>query len=351
MVGYCGGSASLHIRLAVLFQMDPQFASEMPKYKHIKKGGISLFKGKAGKGMPEEVGAFLTARLRQRRAGIKYVPPPLYRPPDDVKMLPMRELRLLHRTWLTPHMLDRAAPARPLPPPFAAELPPGGDHSGKAVVLAPINPLSYIKRGANGVANGGGLGECPKLEVERHQAAASVVARKMMARLAEDAAWLRSQAAREARTPYLDGFDSIATATPSPASVAKQEAVLARLVQGLDRLFNDDSAAFEKELSAVLSLAGEGPPTAPEAARRARALAQWAGCERPMTLNLLAELLMCSRGEAELRALNPLLSENDAAEALSRATALLLRVSRATFAAKVIHDYTFKRNRDCKPSH
>lgn len=40
--------------------------------------------------------------------GLAYVPPPLYAPPAEVAMLPMRELRQLHRTWLTPHMLDRA---------------------------------------------------------------------------------------------------------------------------------------------------------------------------------------------------------------------------------------------------
>lgn len=79
--------------------------------------------------------------------------------------------------------------ARPLPRAFASEVPPAGDHAGKAIVLAPIGPLAFV--GRNG--GGRGKGECPSLAVERHSAAQSVVARKMIARLAEDAAWLRGQ--------------------------------------------------------------------------------------------------------------------------------------------------------------
>ena len=52
-----------------LLELDPQFAQEFPKYKHVKKGGFSVFKGKAGKGMPEEVGVSVRGEPPQGRAG------------------------------------------------------------------------------------------------------------------------------------------------------------------------------------------------------------------------------------------------------------------------------------------
>jgi len=67
-----------------LLELDPQFAQEFPKYKHVKKGGFSVFKGKAGKGMPEEVGVFLRERLQFFRQGMVFNPPSLYRPPTEV---------------------------------------------------------------------------------------------------------------------------------------------------------------------------------------------------------------------------------------------------------------------------
>ena len=367
-----------------LLELDPQFAQEFPKYKHVKKGGFSVFKGKAGKGMPEEVGVFLRERLQFFRQGMVFNPPSLYRPPIEVpppasstskplsgarhsqeqdtlwwgqrrlceagarsvvrehaggrsphsplrpacqvRMLPMRELRHLHRTWLTPHLLDRDRPTWSVPANFRDTIAPSGDHAGKAIVLSPIGPLNYIARGANSQ-----LGECPTLALGRHPAANAVVARKMLSRLAEDAAWLRDQAASEARAPHLAGFDG---AAPSQASFAQQESVLNRLVGALDKLHADDLAAFEAELPQVLQLASQGPPNAPESERRARALAQWAQCERPIGLGLLSELLMSRRGEVELRALNPLLGEQDARAAMDGTAALLLRVSRSIFAAK-----------------
>ena len=47
-----------------------------------------------------------------------------------------------------------------------------------------------------------------------------------------------------------------------------------------------------------------------------------------MGMEVLCRLLMSSAGAEELRVLNPLLDAAEAAEVLSEATALLLRVSR-----------------------
>eukprot|EP00966_Prymnesium_polylepis_P195989 4542150-Prymnesium_polylepis.1 len=63
-----------------------------------------------------------------------------------------------------------------------------------------------------------------------------------------------------------------------------------------------------------MGLVNEGGAASSEQQRRARALAQHAGCEPRLTFELLAQMAMSGHGEDELRTLNPLLAEQEAAQ-------------------------------------
>jgi hypothetical protein len=162
-------------------------AAELPKYKDTRTKTMQFFKGRTGKGMPEEIQQHLqkiqtAGHSRPARAP----PPPAYVPPSQLAMLPLRELRRMHRTWLAtadPHCtLER----RPLPPPFDRHQAGAACH-----VLEPISPLAFTE--AVGCAAAGSAeapaGRTPELGVGRHPAAMSVVARKMLKRVQDDTAW------------------------------------------------------------------------------------------------------------------------------------------------------------------
>ena len=61
-----------------------------------------------------------------------------------------------------------------------------------------------------------------------------------------------------------------------------------------------------------------------------------AGFEPSITLELLAELLMSSNGEMELRAMNPLLADSEAYDLLQQASAVLLMVNREAHASRAL---------------
>jgi hypothetical protein len=140
----------------------------------------------------------------------------------------------------------------------------------------------------------------------------------MHKRVVEDVAWLSSPAAQNAlAVPRLVGFE--ASTVPSAADVATRERAVVSLIETLTNLYNKDVAAFDQKLPSLLSLVSEGGATVSDAQRRARALAQDAGCEMPLTLMLLSELYMSSRAGARSRA------TYDLGEFLHRAAGTLLQ--------------------------
>jgi hypothetical protein len=100
----------------------------MPKFKDTRGKGLKIFKGKAGKGMPEEIHTALVAFLPRLPNHGRYVPPVPYAPPATVLMRSMRDLRLSHRNWLAPNALGYAKEVRIIPATFA----PGAN--GEALV-------------------------------------------------------------------------------------------------------------------------------------------------------------------------------------------------------------------------
>ena len=327
------GSGEEVLPLLRLLENERGLSAQMPKYKDTSRKGMAgkIFKGKVGKGMPEEIGAALQERFNAVRAqgGFPTVPPlPQYTPPAEVSMPPLRELRRVHRSWLALQTLDARLEARRLPPPFDREL---GAH-GAPLVLSPVDPSSFVVAGA---ARGAAAAQSmPTLAVGSHRAAQSVVARRMLKRLGEDAAWLSTQLASQAQPPRLGGFEGAVAAPPTAAAIAAQEGQVDRLLGALQRQYSADTANADALLPKLLAMAGEGGGSASESQRRARALALGAGSEHAVTLPLLARMLMSESGEAELRMLNPLLSEAEAAHVLLHASGLLLTISRIALSAR-----------------
>ena len=323
-----------------LMESNRAFANEMPKFEDTRSKGLKLFKGKAGKGMPEKIHSSLQSLLPRLPDSGRLPSHTPYSPPLALPMPPLRDLRTIHRTWLAPAALGVAATERLVPPRFA----PSGP-AEQATVLAPIDPLNYLRR-ANPPANAGGgaAGAAgsrpPQVQVERHPASGSVVAQRMLKRIVEDVTWLVSDAAQSAtQTPKLAAFEgatSAPTALPSHTELQARGATVSRLLAALESLYTEDTAAYDALLPEVQSLITAGGASAPDAKRRARALAQLAGCEMTASVELCCGLLMSSHGEAELRVLNPLLSDSEVAQALSDFTALLMLTSRAQLVSRAL---------------
>ena len=105
-----------------LLDLEPDLALDMPKYKETRGKGLKLFKGKAGKGMPEEIAAALEKKLEHPlRSGPAYEPAGEFEPAKAVRLPGLRELRQKYRNWLMPHALDLNLEYRALPSPFDAE--------------------------------------------------------------------------------------------------------------------------------------------------------------------------------------------------------------------------------------
>ena len=299
-----------------LMETERELAVDMPKYEDGRSKTMKFFKGRTGKGMPEKVYDKLQSRLPQLRCSQPPTPPPPYEPPTQLPMPPLRELRRQHRSWLAPRTLDNALKARALPAPFNQQL-----DGGEALMLAPINPRSFVVVAPAAAGGGGGGGGGEKLGVEQHPAAASLVARKMQKRLDDDKAWLT---ANTAMIPRLQGFDGGGSdAAPSTSELAAQEKTARAVASALEGLLTRDNAVLDEALPRVLAKAAEGGASVSEATRRARALAHHGGAEPRVSLPRLAELLMSVDAIDEMRALNPTLTDAEASEVLEEVSALL----------------------------
>lgn len=89
-------------------------------------------------------------------------------------------------------------------------------------------------------------------------------------------------------------------------------------------------------LPVAQALVSEGGATSTEQQRRARALAQQAGCEARISFELLAQISMSGQGEVELCTLNPLLSEQEAGQVVHRAIAVMLVINRCAHTARAL---------------
>ena len=166
-----------------LMETERELAVDMPKYEDGRSKTMKFFKGRTGKGMPEKMYDKLLSRLPRLRCSHRKAADAAaaVRAADHrCRCRPCASSGRHHRSWLAPRTLDNALKERALPAPFNQQL-----DGGEALVLAPINPRSFVRRraiGAAGDGGGGGGGGGEKLGVEQHPAAASVVARKMQKR-------------------------------------------------------------------------------------------------------------------------------------------------------------------------
>ena len=212
-----------HAHLAPL-RLEPRCAK--PRFKG-KAGGLKLFGGKPQKGWPEELHAALKELLPQLPPDALN-PPPLYESPATVSVCALSELRREHRVWLPPGPLQCNQHARRVPSLIST--------AEDAYVLAPIQPVRYVRRrhGAAGhegdasertvsemISEGiellaetiaesvGGERAAPpekpsaaamtvvgQLGLHKHPLAKTLVARKLLKRLVDDATALAESEAR-----------------------------------------------------------------------------------------------------------------------------------------------------------
>ena len=324
-------------------------AARMPRYKGAA-GGLKLFQKKS-KGMPEELHMALIELVPQL-APDALAPPPPYAPPALVAP-PLSELRRVHRVWLPVAQLQSDQHMRPAPP-----LIMGPDAS---LVLAPMVPSEYIerrstsavthmhqvaksRRGMTDLRRTPSSGSASTATRSRSRssrsgcsAASSRTRRRSSSRRPKGAE--AAFVLRERLTRATGGGDATAAAAAAPADDDAGRARMRRelveaLVFALAELRRADDAIVDSELPALLSF--HGCEATPERALHARALAQQAGSEPTLSLELLGRLLMSSRGEDELRILYPPMSADAARGLLSRASTLLLIMSRITYVARTL---------------
>ena len=119
-----------------------------------------------------------------------------------------------------------------------------------------------------------------------------------------------------------------APSLPSSAELQSRERSVTQLIGALDQLYQQDMSAYEQLLPLVQDQVTAGGASASDAARRARSLAQAAGCEPTVSIELLCALGMSDQAEGELKVLNPLLTDAEMAKAFSDLTSMLLTISR-----------------------
>ncbi|KAL1530323.1 hypothetical protein AB1Y20_001232 [Prymnesium parvum] len=323
------------VPLLVLLEAEPELAQELPRFQgsagglsveqyfHRRKGALGmvggtlgLFKGKAGKGFPEEICHALQKLIPQltRQAKVQLL---CYSEPELLKLAP----RQAHGSWLRPRNYGCGLELRWMPSPFNEEV------GSESLVLQTLKPTEFIEVTSNETSSSTPPAE---LAVEKHPASKSVVARKMLRRLREDAQWFSEQMDQSGFAP-----PTLVNFSQSGDSASKLKLV-ERLVSLLEELSSRDAATIEAWTTQLLQTAAEGGSSAAENDRRARHLAMRAGFEPKVTLELLAELLMSAKGEAELRVINPLLTEDEAYDVLQQTSALLLVVNRDAHAARAL---------------
>ena len=203
----------------------------------VLRKGMKLFKkgDKGGKALPDEVLAVLQRLIPALGPSATVGGAPLYSAPASLPTRNLAQLRAAQRAWISPRDLGCEMASRKVPAPFAAEvqMQSGEVQSGEvqsgapiSLVLAAIEPLRFataapgvsgatppppspvgtllrrLSRGLSftsqqetagggdggGGGGGGGAARPVTLSVERHPAAKSVVARRMLRRLKADSA-------------------------------------------------------------------------------------------------------------------------------------------------------------------
>ena len=163
---------------------------------------------------------------------------------------------------------------------------------------APRTPARGDAAGATEAANAA-VESVQRLGIHRHPLARSLVARKLLRRLIEDGTCLARRDAKAAHAPYAlrrGRSDGLNDATASSSSESRDSDVDGRydlvrgLVQALSELRDLDAVTIDTEIPELLHFGGG--EDAPEGQLRARALAQAAGSEPMISLELLGQLLM-----------------------------------------------------------
>ena len=281
-----GGAELLY--LLRLLEAEPALAAAMPRFAGAaRKGPMKLFKGKTGKGMPDEVFSALQRLLQQLpQSGVPGYP--LYSPPSEIAMPPLRQVRLNHRTWLAPRALGCSLDTRPVPQTFADE----ADDPQGALVLHAIDALSFTAQSKTSADKD--VSRLPQLALEGHACARTVVAAKMLQRLNQDSQWLAQELS--AGSGRALGFRGVEGGAAAAAQIAAVEAV----IEALRQVHEADDMAQAQWVPWLLQTAAEGGASASEVELRSRSLAQQSGTEPAVSLEVLSELVMAQGGVDEL---------------------------------------------------
>ena len=315
------------VPLLRVLEADAGLAARMPKFKGAAKG---FFAKKTN--MPEELQAALKELLPQLPQGALRPPRP-FAPPADPPTAALSTLRRKHRVWLSTGLLKCDQYMRPVPqlisPLVLEPLQPGqyvhrrepSDEADAAELAARGTPRA--SRGTDAAA--AAIASVERLGIHRHPLAKSLVAKKLLRRLVDDAAYLARSERKGEQLPYVLRDDT---------GSGDLLAVVSELIRALELVGDADNTTIDAELPALLDFAGGG--SASEGTLRARALAQAAGGEPRVSLELLGQLLMSKRGEAELVALFPPLTTAEAGQLLARASTLFLIMSRSAYIARTL---------------
>eukprot|EP00854_Cymbomonas_tetramitiformis_P005006 gene5006-6098_t len=190
-------------------------------------------------------------------------------------------------------------------------------------------------------------------DIRAHPAARGASAEAVLERLERDFAWERGQPERHVRRVLL-GFEGAADPVAAlqavgtaqyalEAQIARDSKLLAAAEASVVRAAAEGMHTAEADGAAVASLTpeltlGEGSEEVEDASRELRGaalvLGRVGGREASVGLELLASLLMSTMGAQELMALNPLLSEAQAAAVLEETALTVLFASRLSQALR-----------------
>ena len=334
-----------------LLELQPELASQMPKYK--AASGIKLFRSKLDRGMPEEIQAALALVLQgpppsslvlpawSIEGDSVLLPPPAYKPSPTVEVMPLAELRRIHRVWLTPSALGCSMIARPLPPSFDMDRPlPGSDR-----VLAPITPDRFIVvQSVSATADDAARAKpgvrppaVERLGVHKHQLQQSIVAQKIVRRLSEDAAWLSANGGHGTVSTLRLGektLEGLLSTSSTSETIQSWESAVTAIVEALRSLQQEDSATIASKISTLVDFTGGASLT--ESQRLASRLAQQLGCEPRLSVDMLARVLMSEKGESELQTLYPLATAEEVSGVIDDAISLFLVISRVGYTSRAL---------------
>ena len=182
-------------------------------------------------------------------------------------------------------------------------------------------------------------------DLKGHPAARSHIAKAMLARLEDDAAYYAEQA-NSGKQLKLKGLleSDIASFVENPASAALATSIgkMDTLIEGLRALQTRDKGYMQEMIDFLLTTANRVRRGEPGAAGAAEAvqfeLARRGRAESVLELDHLVTSLMCTEAEQDLALWNPFLNRQEAADVLGLCVDLMLHVVRIGHAARCLAD-------------